>query len=48
MEVQTLYVSNRITLVAFDVQPDGSLTNQRDFSKLEAGGFGDGSAMLCP
>ncbi|MGC2399524.1 MAG: SMP-30/gluconolactonase/LRE family protein [Acidobacteriaceae bacterium] len=40
-----LYVSNGITLVAFDVQPDGSLTNQRDFGKLEAGGFGDGSAI---
>ena len=42
---KTLYVSNRLTLVAFDVQPDGSLTNQRDFGKLEAGGFGDGSAI---
>jgi gluconolactonase len=42
---KTLYVSNRITLVAFDVQPDGSLTNQRDFGKLEDGGFGDGSAI---
>jgi gluconolactonase len=42
---KTLYVSNRLTLVAFDVQPDGSLTNQRDFAKLEAGGFGDGSAI---
>ncbi len=42
---KTLYVSNRFKLVAFDVQPDGSLTNQRDFSKLEAGGFGDGSAI---
>jgi gluconolactonase len=38
-------VSNRFTLVAFDVQPDGSLTNQRDFGKLKAGGFGDGSAI---
>jgi gluconolactonase len=42
---KTLYVSSGITLVAFDVQPDGSLTNQRDFGKLEAGGFGDGSAI---
>jgi gluconolactonase len=42
---KTLYVSNRLVLVAFDVQPDGSLTNQRDFGKLEAGGFGDGSAI---
>ena len=42
---KTLYVSNGIKLVAFDVQPDGSLTGQRDFGKLEAGGFGDGSAI---
>jgi gluconolactonase len=42
---KTLYVSNRFTLVAFAVKPDGSLTNQRDFAKLEAGGFGDGSAI---
>jgi gluconolactonase len=42
---RTLFVSNGITLVAFDVQPDGSLTNQRNFGKLEAGGFGDGSAI---
>jgi sugar lactone lactonase YvrE len=40
-----LYVSNGVTLVAFDVRPDGSLKNQRDFGKLEAGGFGDGSAI---
>ena len=40
-----LYVSNGITLVTFDVQPDGSLTNQRNFAKLEAGGFGDGSTI---
>ncbi len=40
-----LYVSNGITLVAFDIQSDGSLRNQRDFAKLEAGGFGDGSAI---
>jgi sugar lactone lactonase YvrE len=30
-------------LVAFDVQPDGSLANQRDFAKLS--GSGDGSAV---
>ena len=38
-----LYVTNGPVLVAFDVQPDGSLTNQRDFAKL--GGSGDGSAV---
>lgn len=42
---KTLYVTNGGTLVAFDVQKDGSLTNQRDFAKLEAGGNGDGSAI---
>jgi gluconolactonase len=41
-----LFVTNRQTLVEFDVQKDGSLTNQRDFAKLEGGGFGgDGSAF---
>lgn len=42
---KTLYVTNGATLVAFDVQPDGSLKNQRDFAKLEAGGGGDGSTI---
>jgi len=39
---QTLYVTNGPTLAAFDVRPDGSLTNQREFATLEAGGGGDG------
>ena len=38
-----LFVTNVNTVVAFDVQPDGSLTNQRDFSKLQPGTAGDGS-----
>jgi len=38
-----LYVTNGPMLVAFDVQPDGSLANQRDFAKLS--GSGDGSAV---
>lgn len=42
---KTLYVTNGGTLAAFDVQPDGSLTNQREFAKLEAGGGGDGSTI---
>jgi gluconolactonase len=42
---KTLYVTNGPVLVAFDVQPDGSLTNQRDFAKLEGGGNGDGSTI---
>src|SRR5579863_7101861 len=42
---RTLYVTNGMVLVAFDVQPDGSVKNQRDFGKLEAGGAGDGMAI---
>ncbi len=42
---KTLYVTNGRTVVAFDVQPDSSLTNQREFGKLEGGGFGDGSTI---
>ena len=42
---KVLYVTNGATLVAFDVQPDGSVKNQRDFAKLEAGGVGDGMAI---
>jgi gluconolactonase len=41
---KTLYVTNGTTLAAFDVQPDGSLANQREFVKLTAGG-GDGSTI---
>src|SRR5262245_13815252 len=41
---KTLYVTNGATLAAFDAQPDGSLTNQREFAKLTASG-GDGSAV---
>jgi gluconolactonase len=42
---KTLYVTNGPTVAAFDVQKDGSLTNQREFAKLEAGGNGDGSTV---
>jgi gluconolactonase len=45
---KTLYVTNGGTIVAFDVQPDGSVRNQRDFGKLEAGttgGAGDGMTI---
>jgi gluconolactonase len=38
---KTLYVTNGRTVAAFDVQGDGSLTNQRQFVELPAGG-GDG------
>jgi len=40
-----LYVTNVGTVVEFDVQPDGSLTNQRDFAKLQDKTAGDGSAV---
>lgn len=40
-----LYVTNGATIVAFDVRPDGSVTNQRDFARLDAGGNGDGLAV---
>ena len=42
---KTLYVANGPVLDAFDVQPDGSLTNQRVFARLEGGGNGDGSTI---
>ncbi len=38
-----LYVTNGPKLVAFDVQSDGALANQRDFAPLS--GSGDGSAI---
>jgi gluconolactonase len=41
-----LYVTNGPAVVVFDVQKDGSLTNQREFVKLGGGGFGgDGSTF---
>ncbi len=40
---KTLYVTNKDTVAAFDVQPDASLTNQREFAKLP--GAGDGATI---
>jgi gluconolactonase len=40
-----LFVTNGMTVAEFDVQKDGSLTNQREFAKLEGGGNGDGSTF---
>jgi len=40
---KTLYATNGPAIAAFDVQPDGSLTNQREFAKLASGG--DGSTI---
>jgi gluconolactonase len=42
---KTLYVTNGPVVVAFDVRADGTVANQRDFAKLEAGGGGDGLAI---
>jgi sugar lactone lactonase YvrE len=42
---KTLYVTNGADVLAFDVQADGSLTNQREFGKLRGGEGGDGSAV---
>ena len=41
---KTVYVTNQQSVAAFDVQPDGSLSNQRDFAKLSSGA-GDGMAL---
>lgn len=38
---RTLYVTNGQAVAAFDVRPDGSLANQREFATFPAGG-GDG------
>jgi sugar lactone lactonase YvrE len=41
---KTLVVTNGKTLVAFDIQPDGTATNPHDFGTLH-GGNGDGMAI---
>jgi gluconolactonase len=40
-----LYVTNGAAIAAFDVAADGSLSNQREFGRLEGGGGGDGMAV---
>ena len=42
---KTLYITNGPAIAAFDVEPDGSVKNQREFGKLEGGGNGDGMAL---
>src|SRR5690606_29075641 len=46
---RTLYVTNRTTILAFDIGPDGTPSNQREFATLAdepAGSFGgDGLAV---
>jgi gluconolactonase len=41
---RTLYVTNGAVILAFDIQPDGAISNRRDFARLE-GGSGDGLAV---
>jgi gluconolactonase len=40
-----VYVTNGNVIMAFDIQPDGSVTNRRNFGTLDAGGNGDGMAI---
>jgi gluconolactonase len=40
-----VYVTNGNVIVAFDILPDGSVTNRRNFATLEGGGNGDGMAI---
>src|SRR4051812_23805348 len=42
---KTLYVTNGAIVYGFDVNADGSLTNQRQFATLKGGEGGDGSAV---
>lgn len=42
---KTLYVTNGPVIAAFDLQADGSGTNQREFGKWDGGGNGDGMAI---
>ena len=42
---RVLYVTNGGSILAFDVQAEGGVTNRRNFATLEAGGNGDGMAI---
>src|SRR5580658_3484659 len=42
---KTLYVTNLTSIVALDVQKDGTAMNQREFAKLDGGVNGDGMAI---
>ena len=42
---RVVYVTNGNTILAFDIQADGTTGNRRDFGTLEAGGAGDGMAI---
>jgi gluconolactonase len=40
-----VYVTNGGVVLAFDIQPDGTVRNRRDFGTLEGGSSGDGMAI---
>jgi gluconolactonase len=42
---KTLYITNGPAIMAFDVEPDGSTKNQREFARLDGGVNGDGMAV---
>jgi gluconolactonase len=42
---RTLYVTNNSVVLAFDVQPDGTTLNRRDFGTLDGDTGGDGMAI---
>jgi gluconolactonase len=42
---KTLYLTNGRTIVTFDVQPDGTTRNQRDFAMLQGAAGGDGMCI---
>jgi gluconolactonase len=42
---RTLYVTNNTSVVAFDVQSDGTTTNRRDFGSLNGDDGGDGMTI---
>ena len=42
---KTLYVTNNTVVLAFDVHPDGTAANRRDFGSLDGDDGGDGMAV---
>ena len=42
---KTLYLTNGRTIVTFDIQPDGTTKNQRDFAMLQGAAGGDGMCI---
>ena len=42
---KTLYLTNARTIVSFDIQPDGTTKNRRDFAMLQGAAGGDGMCI---